>query len=353
MTSWPWRGVEDSLLDQGDEIVQRSGAGLPALLQEVELRALDLLAEDEITETPFGRGGVARGGVDAADQRPDARSDDEVDRDLALLEDLQDTDVGQPARGAASEGEPDLEPFEHVNEPLVVAIPGSRASIYGVPSPGATQDPSSKRCDGVTTPPAERAGGAGGTERPADPPAERNQVDVGRVAPPGGYHGRQESVRSSRGRLRGHPSQTPGDPVDVRVDGKRRPPAREEQDAAGGLLPDSLEPEQVGLRLIGRHASEDTEVQPPLVAQNGAQDIPDDAALGGRQATHPDGVHQFHQRGPEDARPCREPSAQLPVRPVAVHIAGVLRQNRQDQLVERREPTARSGPAERFLQQIE
>src|SRR5436190_15838942 len=40
-------GVEDSLLDQGDEIVQESRAGLPALLQEVELRPFELLAEDE------------------------------------------------------------------------------------------------------------------------------------------------------------------------------------------------------------------------------------------------------------------------------------------------------------------
>src|SRR6266850_960646 len=105
--------VEDPLLDEGDEIVQEPRARLAALLQEVEFGSLELLAENELPEALLGRRGAARRGVHASDERPDARPDDEVDRNLALFEGLQDPDVRQPARRAAPQRQPDFEPFEH------------------------------------------------------------------------------------------------------------------------------------------------------------------------------------------------------------------------------------------------
>src|SRR5207247_9973141 len=125
--------VEDPFLDQRDEVVQETRARLTALLEEVEPGPLELLAEDEIAEAFLRGDDAARHGVDASDERPDARPDDEIDRDLVLFQDLQDPDMGQPARRAAAQGQADLESFEHLRTTLVALSSRPQACAGRIP----------------------------------------------------------------------------------------------------------------------------------------------------------------------------------------------------------------------------
>src|SRR5207247_6839491 len=96
---------EDPLLDEGNEVIEKTGARLAALLEEIELAALEFLGENEVEEAPLRGGSAAGGGVDSADESADARPQDQADRDLALFENLERTEVGQPPGCAAAQRE--------------------------------------------------------------------------------------------------------------------------------------------------------------------------------------------------------------------------------------------------------
>src|SRR5437773_1841108 len=218
--------------------------------------------------------------------------------------------------------------------------------------PGAAPErrPPARR---VLTGPPQRACRAVGVAGPAKSPAERDQVHVRNQVAGGGYEPGQNGVARGRGRPGGDPPHSPGHPMDVRVDGERSVAAGEQENAAGRLVPDAPEARQVPPRFLRGHSSQDVQVEAAPLLTHASQHLLDDPALDVGQAPAPDrfldpGGIRFHDRFPG-----RERLAQAAEGTVAVQVVGVLRQDGQDQLVQRRQGASETRPAERRLKPVE
>ena len=200
---------------------------------------------------------------------------------------------------------------------------------------------------------AQGAGWTRGTAGTAESATQRYQIDMGGVIPPGWDHLGQDHVAASHRRVRRNPAQTPGDTMDVCVDGKGRMATGEEQDAADRLVSHSLEAGQVATSLRGRHPTQMTEAQMSTIPPHPLEDAMDDTTLRPGQPTRPNGLLDRPRTGPVRPGPGRKPTAQLDVGTIAVSIVRVLRQDRQDQLVQRVKATLGTRPSEGGLQTIE
>lgn len=174
-----------------------------------------------------------------------------------------------------------------------------------------------------------------------------------RVVPGLGYDAGQDLVAFLSGPPRPRPTQTPRHTVDVCVDRECRQSAGKQQHAPGGFLSHTPEGPQVSQGRIGGHGPQESKLQAAPFVVDPLERTLYGARLGLRQAGAPDGPLDGGAIRHEDRRPGREEPAELRIRTVPVPVVRILRQDGQDQLVERRPSSYENRPAERSLQPVE
>ena len=127
----------------------------------------------------------------------------------------------------------------------------------------------------------------------------------------------------------------PRDAMDVRVHRQRRPAQREQQHAGGRFRANTIQRCQPALALFQRQLFQKIQVQLAAPLQNLAQRILDARRFDPAQPSRLDRLVQLIIGCVEHFFPGWVHGAQLRVGAAAVHVAGVLRKNRADQLVER------------------
>jgi hypothetical protein len=147
----------------------------------------------------------------------------------------------------------------------------------------------------------------------------------------------ERGLRRDRVRARRHEAQPDRDAVDVGVDREVRPIQREEQHARRGLRSHAREGDERLPEILIRHRRECTVVQRHAAVSDPAQHRADPHGLRRTETATTNGACERGQRSVGDLVPGREPPAKVGVRAVAVGIARVLREHRQDELLERRE----------------
>ena len=183
---------------------------------------------------------------------------------------------------------------------------------------------------------------------------DEQRVDRDPVA---GVYGRAEALLGLLRGRRAHDPEAVGDPVDVGVDGDRRDPVAEDEDAVRGLRPDAGQREQ--RLVVPGHRS-------PVLLEDRPRARADDPALRPVEADRPHDRLEHPRVGsgerPRVREPCEEPGA----RDVGVRVARPLGEDRPDEhlervlgvvaqvrpapvpgAVERREPVEQELPVER------
>lgn len=149
-----------------------------------------------------------------------------------------------------------------------------------------------------------------------------------------------------------NPAEAARHAVDVRVDREGRKAAGEQQDAAGGLLPDPPERRQVTTRLARLETPEESEVEPAALGAQPSQGLENGPALGARQPRRPD--HPLDR--PPPGRQRGVPAGKVPFQDgeggMTVSIGGVLGQDGQDELIQGGKPSDEPGAAVRRPQAV-
>ena len=144
----------------------------------------------------------------------------------------------------------------------------------------------------------------------------------------------ERGLRRDRVGARRHEAETDRDAMHVRVNWKERTIEREEQDARRGLGPDAWERNKRVPELRVGDFGERALIERNAAVTDPAEHRPD--ADGFRRPEAP-AADRFRKRGKRrigDLVPDLEPSAEIRVGTIAVGVAGVLRQDGQDQLLE-------------------
>jgi hypothetical protein len=175
----------------------------------------------------------------------------------------------------------------------------------------------------------------------ADPPPVADQPHVHRNSQVRRDEVFQGSMGPGRGRSGGQQAEPGGHPVHVRVDGDCRAIQRERQHAGDGLGPDSGEGAQVPGDLVVRSVAHPAQVEAPFPPADLAEHGQDPGGLGIGQPAGPDRVGERGRPGSSQGGPRRIPSPHRRIGSIAVHVAGVLGHDREDQLFQWIEPTRR------------
>ena len=146
----------------------------------------------------------------------------------------------------------------------------------------------------------------------------------------------QLGVRLLGRRLRGDQPEPPRHPMHVRVDRHDRPLEGEEQHAGRGLGPDPRQPRQVRLRLGVGHVVELRQVGLARALAHRREDRLDARRLGVREPAERDRLLDRRDRRVAHLGPAREARLERREGAVGVHVGGVLREDRVDELVDRR-----------------
>src|SRR6476660_7474128 len=170
--------------------------------------------------------------------------------------------------------------------------------------------------------------------RLADLASEPDQPHVQRGPEPVGNQIVQQPVGALGARLRGNQAQTTGDAVHVRIDRDRVAAQGEGQHDRRGLRTDAGKGGEVAARLRVRHASEPRQVVGALALVDLAKDGLDAWGLRVGGAAGAGRIREGGRGRRDDLTPGGERVAERRERPVGVHVARVLAQNREDQLVE-------------------
>ncbi len=125
------------------------------------------------------------------------------------------------------------------------------------------------------------------------------------------------------------------DAVDVGVDRQGRAVEVEHQDAGGRLGADAGEGAQPGAGLVERQVGQEAEVEAAALLDDPGEDLLDAPGLEAGEAAAADGVGHLLVGRVEDRLPGGEALAQAAMGAVAVHVGGVLGEDRADQAVER------------------
>src|SRR2546430_5591338 len=180
----------------------------------------------------------------------------------------------------------------------------------------------------------QRAQRASGRRRLADLAAQTDQPHMQRGSESVGDKTVQQPVGTLGARLRRNQPQATGDTVDVRVDRDRVATERERQHDRGGLGTDAGERREVAARLRVRHGSELREVVRTLALVHLPQDRLDARSLRVGEAAGADRIREGGLGRRDDLTPRRERRPERRERPVGVHVARVLAQDGEDQLIE-------------------
>lgn len=140
---------------------------------------------------------------------------------------------------------------------------------------------------------------------------------------------------------RRHEAEPDRDSMHVRVHREEWAIEGEQEDARRRLRADAGESHERGPELVVRHRRERPVVKRHAALADSPKHRADADGLRGSEAAATDRAGERGKRCVGDLVPGREPPAEIRIRPVAVGVARVLRQDRQDKLIERRKVSRR------------
>ena len=183
----------------------------------------------------------------------------------------------------------------------------------------------------------KHAPAAAGPPRSARRPPVGDQEQVRLEHARGRHELRQDGVGLVCARARRDQAQPQRHPVDVRVDRHHGHIQAEQQDTARGFGADPGKRHQPGDRLGRRKPAEPVEVRPAVLGELCEHGLDARRLLRG-QAARAQHVLELRRGGVAHLLPGREPLAHGCIGTLAVAIARVLAQDREHELVQRRQP---------------
>ena len=129
--------------------------------------------------------------------------------------------------------------------------------------------------------------------------------------------------------------ESPGDPVDVRVDGHRRHPKGEREHHGRGLWADARQVLKPGLGLVERHLAKELDIEFAAFIEDGRKYSLDAHRLLIGEAPASYGVCDIYIGRGYDGGPGGVSFPERPECPPGVQVGGVLGQDGEDQFVER------------------
>lgn len=174
----------------------------------------------------------------------------------------------------------------------------------------------------------------------ADLATEPDDIEVGGVVGIFGELCCQVLMRFVGVHLRRAQSQPARDPVDVGVDRESRHAQREQQDDGGRLKADAFKLHQPVHRLLRIHFFKEIQVELPALLGDLAQGVLNARTLLVGQPGDADGLDDLGLLGIPHSLPGGEAGSQAIEGFIPVNVIGVLRQDRGDEFVDRRQRVA-------------